>query len=128
MPIITEDSPITFNDALPKAVDVVIVGGGIAGVMAAWFLSKAGKSVFICEKGRVAGEQSSRNWGFVRQAGRDSSELPMMIDGRNCKIRWEMLSDSGDPALYFAPAIAICMPLTKRGSITLGNRMACHAE
>jgi glycine/D-amino acid oxidase-like deaminating enzyme len=27
--------------------------------------------VVVCEKGRVAGEQSSRNWGWVRQQGRD---------------------------------------------------------
>ena len=106
MPIITEDSPITFNDALPEAVDVVIIGGGIAGVMAAWFLSKAGKSVFICEKGRVAGEQSSRNWGFVRQAGRDASELPMMIDGMSI---WQELQDQmGDAIGFRRPGSLFC--------------------
>ena len=34
----------------------------------------------LCEKGRIAGEQSSRNWGFVRQQGRDPAELPMMME------------------------------------------------
>jgi glycine/D-amino acid oxidase-like deaminating enzyme len=34
----------------------------------------------LCEKGRIAGEQSSRNWGWVRQQGRDPSELPIMME------------------------------------------------
>lgn len=34
----------------------------------------------LCEKGHIAGEQSGRNWGWVRQQGRDLRELPMMIE------------------------------------------------
>jgi glycine/D-amino acid oxidase-like deaminating enzyme len=33
----------------------------------------------VCEKGDVGLEQSSRNWGFVRQQGRDAAELPLMM-------------------------------------------------
>lgn len=69
-----------FAGTLPEAVDVVIIGGGIIGVMAAWELRKAGRSVLLCEKGRIAGEQSSRNWGWIRQQGREYAELPIMMD------------------------------------------------
>lgn len=62
---------------LPQSVDVVIVGGGIVGVMTALELAEAGISVALCEKGVIAGEQSSRNWGWVRQMGRDEAELPL---------------------------------------------------
>lgn len=72
--------PIGFKDALPEAVDVVIIGGGVAGVSTAWFLAREGCSVLILEKGRVACEQSSRNWGWIRQQGRDADELPIMMD------------------------------------------------
>ena len=65
---------------LPKRADVVIIGAGIVGVSAAYYLSKQGFSVVLCEKGRVAGEQSSRNWGFVRQQGRDPAEIPAIIE------------------------------------------------
>ena len=101
MPVISPESPVTFRDALPDETDVVIVGGGIAGVMTAWFLQKAGKQVLICEKGRVAGEQSCRNWGFVRQAGRDPAELPIMMD---CMGIWEDLQNEiGDDVGFRRP-------------------------
>ncbi len=65
---------------LPESADVVIVGAGIAGISAAWFLHQAGLRVTVCEKGVVAGEQSGRNWGWIRQQGRDQAELPIMIE------------------------------------------------
>ena len=64
----------------PGAADVVVIGGGVIGVMTAWFLRERGLSVIVCEKGRIAGEQSSRNWGWVRQQGRDPAELPIMVE------------------------------------------------
>jgi glycine/D-amino acid oxidase-like deaminating enzyme len=65
---------------LPARADVVIIGAGIVGAAAAYYLVKQGVSVVLCEKGRVGGEQSSRNWGFVRQQGRDPAEIPMIIE------------------------------------------------
>ena len=57
--------------AVPPGADVVIIGGGIIGISTAWFLARQGIDVVVCEKGLVAGEQSGRNWGWVRQQGRD---------------------------------------------------------
>lgn len=65
--------------SLPESVDVVVVGGGIAGVSTALFLAEKGVSVCLCEKGEIAGEQSSRNWGWARQMGRDAREMPLTI-------------------------------------------------
>lgn len=64
---------------LPRQVDVVVIGGGIAGVSTTLFLAEAGVSVALCEKGLIAGEQSTRNWGWVRQMGRDPAELPLAM-------------------------------------------------
>ena len=73
-------TPVRFDSPLPDAADVVVIGGGIAGVMTAWFLARAGQKVVLCEKGRIAGEQSGRNWGWIRKQGRDPAELPVMIE------------------------------------------------
>jgi len=64
---------------LPAGTEVVIVGGGVAGVATAWFLAKLGVPFVLCEKGRIAGEQSSRNWGWIRKQGRDPAELPLIV-------------------------------------------------
>ena len=71
-------NPESLN--LPESPDVIIVGAGIAGISAAWFLHQAGLCVVVCEKGIVAGEQSSRNWGWIRQQGRDQAELPIVME------------------------------------------------
>jgi uncharacterized protein (TIGR01244 family) len=57
--------------------DIVVIGGGIIGVFAAYYLARRGVSVALVEKGRIGAEQSSRNWGWCRQQNRDERELPM---------------------------------------------------
>jgi len=65
---------------LPERVRVVVIGGGIIGVTTALFLAEKGHSVALCEKGRIGGEQSSRNWGWCRTMGRDFSEIPLAME------------------------------------------------
>ncbi len=72
-------APFQGDATLPKAVDVVIIGGGIIGITTALELAERGISVAVCEKGVIAGEQSARNWGWTRQMGRDERELPLCM-------------------------------------------------
>lgn len=74
---------------LPGETDVVVIGGGIIGVSAALFLARQGTRVTLCEKGEIAGEQSSRNWGWVRVMGRDKREIPLALESQRI---WEELS------------------------------------
>jgi glycine/D-amino acid oxidase-like deaminating enzyme len=67
--MITSRTALRFHDKVAKEVDVIIIGGGVIGVFSALYLRRAGKTVALYEKGRIAGEQSSRNWGWIRQQG-----------------------------------------------------------
>ena len=71
---------VATDDVLPRSTDVVVIGAGIIGVAAALTLAERGIPVVLIEKGVIAGEQSSRNWGWCRQQGRDPRELPLIIE------------------------------------------------
>ena len=86
----TWSRPFEPPESIPASADVVIIGGGIVGVSTAWFLTKQGVNVVLCEKGHIAGEQSGRNWGWLRQQCRDAREMPMMVE--SMKI-WRGLAD-----------------------------------
>lgn len=70
--------PVDGSDQQPTKADVVIIGGGIIGTSTALELGERGVSVVLCEKGIIAGEQSSRNWGWVRLSRRDPREIALM--------------------------------------------------
>ena len=65
---------------MERDADVVVVGAGIVGCAAAYFLARRGARVVIVERGPVPGEQSRKNWGFVRQQGRDPLEMPLVVE------------------------------------------------
>jgi glycine/D-amino acid oxidase-like deaminating enzyme len=65
---------------IAREADVVVVGAGIVGCATAYFLARRGARVVVVERGAVHGEQSRKNWGFVRQQGRDPSEMPLVME------------------------------------------------
>src|SRR5580700_12327510 len=71
---------VPSDQKIPAATRVVIIGGGIIGVCTAFFLARDGVNVVLCEKGEIAAEQSSRNWGWCRKMGRDPREVPLAIE------------------------------------------------
>lgn len=82
--------PVSPEKGAPARADVVIVGGGIVGTSAALYLAQKGVSVALCEKGLIAGEQSSRNWGWVRKALRDPREIPLIVESLRL---WEEMNE-----------------------------------
>ena len=83
--------PVDPDATLPDDADVVVVGAGIAGASTAYFLAKSGIRTVLCDKGIVAGEQSSRNWGWVRKMHRDPRELPLMMESMRI---WQGLDEA----------------------------------
>lgn len=86
---ITETQAPRYTGALPDAVDLVVIGGGIIGICTALYAARNGAKVVVLEKGLVAAEQSSRNWGWIRQQGRDPAEMPIMSESMRL---WDDLS------------------------------------
>ncbi len=74
--------PKPYRGALPEAVDLAVIGGGVIGICTALYAARAGLKVVVLEKGRVAAEQSSRNWGWIRVQGRDVSEIPIALEAQ----------------------------------------------
>jgi glycine/D-amino acid oxidase-like deaminating enzyme len=72
--------PFNGDSELPAHTGVVVIGGGIIGVATALELAERGVPTVLCEKGVIGGEQSSRNWGFCRQMGRDPREVPLAME------------------------------------------------
>ncbi len=109
--MITESTPVAFSDPLPETVDTVIIGAGIIGTSTAYFLAERGARVLLCEKGRVAGEQSSRNWGWVRQQGRDWAELSIMMEAN--RIWRGLATGTGEKDLGFTPSGCVYLAETE---------------
>lgn len=89
MSVCAQMPPQGVKGALPDRVDVVIVGAGVAGVAAAYQLAQSGRSVLVCEKGRIAGEQSSRAFGWICSLG--LAPIKMELTQRS-KLLWEELA------------------------------------
>ena len=70
--------------------DIILVGGGISGVCAAYEMARAGLDVRLFEAGSLAAMASGRTQGGVRQSGRDRAELPL---ARAAVRRWQTLAD-----------------------------------
>jgi glycine/D-amino acid oxidase-like deaminating enzyme len=98
---------IETDMTLPARADVVIVGGGIAGVSTLLALAERGVPAVLVEKGRLAGEQSSRNWGFCRTQGRDQAEVPLALESLR---QWDGMAArvGGDVGFRRAGACYLC--------------------
>ena len=111
--MITDRSPVQFDDPIARETDVVVIGGGIAGIATAYFLAKQGVAVTVCEKGRIAGEQSSRNWGWIRQQGRDWAELPIVMESN--RIWRGLAEETGEAGLKFTESGCLHLTDTEAG-------------
>ena len=90
--------------------DVIIIGGGVIGCAAAYYLRKSGVSVTVLEKSPHTGNGGSgRNGGGVRQSGRDVRELPLAMYA--VEHMWPFLSEE----------LGVNVEYHKEGNLRLGK-------
>lgn len=91
-------APVQTATTLPAATAVVVIGGGIVGLTAALSLAERNIPVVVLEKGRLAGEQSSRNLGWVRKTSRMAEDIPLALASDRL---WASLPErTGQPVGY----------------------------
>ncbi|WP_066263160.1 NAD(P)/FAD-dependent oxidoreductase [Hydrogenophaga flava] len=71
--------------------DVVIVGGGIMGASAAFFLRQRGMSVILLERGLIGQQASGVNFGNTRRMGRPLEQLPLSNRARETWLKFKEL-------------------------------------
>lgn len=95
---------------MTKTADVIVIGSGVIGCAAAYYMAKKGMSVFVLDQDESVGNGgSSRNGGGVRQSGRDPRELPLAIYG--VENVWPTLSDE----------LGVDVEYHKEGNLRLGK-------
>ena len=83
--------PLTFD----LDVDVCVIGAGLAGLTTAREIARRGWSVAVLEAGRIAGNASGRNDGFVLPGFAESMERVVSRVGmEHAKALWD-LSEMG---------------------------------
>lgn len=129
--------PVETSGAFPAATTVVIIGAGIVGLYAALTLAERGINVVVFEKGRLAGEQSSRNLGWVRKTNRNADDVPL---AQAADRLWESMSartgiDVGfrRAGIMFAASTAAQMAiyeawLSSVGGLGLDSRILSNRE
>ena len=80
--------------------DVAIIGGGLVGTWAAYFLRKRGRSVAVIEKGAVGSQASGVNFGNVRLQGRHPDEFPLAL---RAHAQWERIEALIGEQCEFSP-------------------------
>lgn len=71
--------------------DVAVIGGGLVGATAAFFLRRRGHSVLLLERGLVGQQASGTNFGNVRRQGRLLAQLPLANRARDVWGRMKAL-------------------------------------
>jgi sarcosine oxidase subunit beta len=111
----------------PPAADVIVVGGGIMGASAAFFLRQRGRSVILLERGLIGQQASGVNFGNVRRQGRYLFQLPLANRSREIWGRLpELLGEdceftpAGHMRVFFKPELAAAGEAYARDALAYG--------
>src|SRR5713226_7030840 len=107
----------------PLQADVIVIGGGLMGTAAAFFLRRRGRSVILLERGWVGQQASGVNFGNVRRQGRFLPQLPL---ANRSRAIWGRLPELlGEDAEFLASGhIRVCFRAEEVGELEAHARDA----
>jgi sarcosine oxidase subunit beta len=73
-----------------RTADVAVIGAGLLGLSAGYWLAKAGVKVIVLDKGRTAYEASSRATGYLSLRGDSYPEIPL---AKEAERLWDTLDE-----------------------------------
>lgn len=100
--------------------DIAILGGGVTGVAAAWFLAGLGHKVALVERGAVASGATGRNAGFLLAGIANCYSVAVKSHGREkAKTLWTISRDNHRQIREIVEAETIDCLYAQNGSYTL---------
>jgi len=78
--------------------EVAIIGGGLMGSWAAYFLRRRGLSVILIDKGEIGAQSSGVNFGNLRLQGRHPGQIPLAL---RSDAEWDRIVEHlGEPCEF----------------------------
>ncbi|HHI80983.1 MAG TPA: FAD-binding oxidoreductase [Planctomycetes bacterium] len=108
------------RDAAPPRVDICVIGGGIAGVATAFHARRAGLSVLLLEKNRIASRASGRNDGQILLGlGEHLNRLVSQFGEEESRRLWEFLERNSEETKVAIRTLGISCELKEEGGLRL---------
>lgn len=115
-PFPNEDQP------LPEKADIVVVGGGIAGVCTALHLAKGGARAVVLEEGALAGRASGRNDGqMLLGLGEHYNRIQGQWGAEGARTLWHFIHDNNHALKTEIKDHAIACELLEGGGYRLAE-------
>ncbi|MBD0703994.1 MULTISPECIES: NAD(P)/FAD-dependent oxidoreductase [unclassified Pseudomonas] len=109
--------------ALPRQVDVAIVGGGLTGLSAARSLALKGASVVVLEAGRVIGEASGRNGGHCSTGvAQDYAGLTASLGADTARAYYQAYERAVQSVVALVEQEQIACDLKRNGKLKLAAK------
>lgn len=83
----------------PKSFDVVVVGGGIVGTTAAFYLARRGAAVALVERGTIGGGTTSRSFTWINATSKVADEAYHRLNATGCALYESLAEEFGAAAI-----------------------------